>query len=245
MQSIRAIFFSDAANIKSRITIYLTYYLSLEFTRYFISASAAANPYIAMWGAIFSAVTLIIILDLLYGDSKVGKDINTLISYIAVAHLLYLPFYYHGYQVAIYHNTAVKIINALIIFRLFYLGDRTLFSAIAFIEKTKLIIPNKKRPFSNYVNGLTVTLFIVCAIPFFTLIYIINTDKMRITGIAVVLLVFFIAIEFSNRKRSDDAIDSVVSKSQESDLDAVAQSRDLFKYLTKSLGIALILSILF
>ncbi len=239
---------SYANSLKSRIVLSLCYYLSLEFTRYFIFASSGTHPYMAMWGAIFSATTVIIIFNLLYGHSKVGKDINTLISYIAIFHLIYLPFYFYGYQVSIYHNTAVKVINALIVLRLCYFGDRELLSRISITERAKDVFHKKSKLFSNYVNGITIALFFLCAVPLFTLIYIINTDEMRITGIAVVLFTFFIAIEFSDHKIKKAKIANSISslnEDEQSELEKLRESRSEWVTFSKILGAALVIVILY
>lgn len=241
--------FDFADKLKTHILLFLFYYLSIAFTRYFISASMETHPYMAMWCALFFMATVSIILSLLYGQSNVGRDVNTLVFYIPILHLIYLPFYYYGYQFAIYHNTAVKFINALILLRLCYFGERELFSRIAFIERTKTIFQNNRWLFSYYVNGLTITLFFLCAMPLFTLIYIINTDEMRITGIAVVLFTFFIAIEVSDRRTKQSANNSpsisIVKEAEQDALNKLTNSSNFYKAIAQILGAALIAVILF
>ncbi len=93
-------------------------------------------------------------------------------------------------------------INGLIVLRLFYFGDRDLLSRIAVIEYSKKWLLDSRWFINSYINGLTITIFTFCAIPLFTLIYLINTDKMRVTGIAIILFTFFIAIENSTKGRA-------------------------------------------
>lgn len=237
-----------ASFFKIHGVLFLFHYLSLEFTRFFISASAASHPYMAMWGATFFMMIVAIIINLLYGDRKIGKDVNTLLFYIPIAHLIYIPFYFYGYQVSIYHNTAVKVINALIVLRLCYFGDRELLSRISITERAKDVFHKKSKLFSNYVNGITIALFFLCAVPLFTLIYIINTDEMRITGIAVVLFTFFIAIEFSDHKIKKAKIANSISslnEDEQSELKKLRESRSEWVTFSKILGAALVIVILY
>ncbi len=43
------------------------------------------------------------------------------------------------------------------------------------------------------------SMFVLCALPLFTLIYFINTDQMCITGIAIILFVFIVALGHSSK----------------------------------------------
>ncbi len=54
-------------------------------------------------------------------------------------------------------------------------------------------------------NRLTLALFILCAVPLFTLIYLINTDRMTISGIAIVLFAFYVATSPANRPAAQPA----------------------------------------
>lgn len=184
-----------------RLMIFAFIHLTLEFSRVFISASAGMHPYMAIWGDIFFEATVIIIFNLLYGMESIGHDTNTLNFYALICHLIFVVFYFYGYQVAEYHNNAIKFLNALIVLRLFYFGSREFLSKIAIIEHSKKWLLDSRLFVNTYVNGLTIALFFLCAIPLFTLIYIINTDQMRVTGIAIILFTFFIAIEKSDKTR--------------------------------------------
>jgi ABC-type multidrug transport system fused ATPase/permease subunit len=167
----------------------------------FIADSAGQYPYVAMWGAILVSAASMIILNLLYGEHSLARDINTLKFYGLLCHLVYIPCYYYGFQLADYHNGAAQALNYLILLRLFYFGSRDLLSKIAIIDRTKDFLLSKKWFLNRYLNGLTLALFFLCAVPLFTLIYVINTDKMRVTGISIILFVFFIAIEYANKKK--------------------------------------------
>jgi hypothetical protein len=150
----------------------------------------------AMWGAIFFEATLIVIFILRYGDTSVGRDIATLLSCGIVAHLIYLPFYYYGIRVGAYHNYANQCLNGLIVLRLCYPANHDLLARISIIEKVKNRLFNNDHLFLNtYFNALTCSIFMLCALPLCTLIFIINTDQMRATGIAIILFSFFVAFE--------------------------------------------------
>ena len=188
-----------------RIMIFAFCYLSWEFADMFIEASAIAHPYMAMWAATLFEATVIIILNLRYGTESIGRDVNALKFYAVLAHLAYIPFYFQGIDVSAYHNYGVMGINGLILLRLFYFGDRDLLSRIAVIEYSKKWFLDRRWFINSYFNGLTITIFTFCAIPLFTLIYLINTDKMRVTGIAIILFTFFIAIENLRKNRTTNA----------------------------------------
>lgn len=228
--------------LKLRGMIFLFLYLALAFSRMFIFASSQTHPEFAVWGNVFFDATVIIIFNVLYGNSLVGRDANTLNFYALIFHVIYLPFYYGGYQVAIYHNTAIKVINALIVLRLCYFGERELLASIAIIERLKRVFYQHRWLFSTYVNGLTITLFFLCALPLFSLIYIINTDEMRITGIAVVLFTFFIAIEFSEHRKNQSAAAPApaLSEAEKTELVQVKESRNIYLSLVKGLCLFII-----
>ncbi len=98
-----------------RMMIFILFYLSLEFVRMFISASAPTHPYMAMWATIFFELTVIIIVNLQFGSFSVGRDINTISFYGVLLHLFYLLFYFEGINVSEYHNNAAMGFNGLII----------------------------------------------------------------------------------------------------------------------------------
>lgn len=184
-----------------RVMIFAFVFLELQFTRMFVSASAAEFPYMAMWGTILVDATAMIILALLAGEHSVARDTITLNFYALLTHLVYIPCFYYGYQFGEYHNSTIKTLNHLITLRLFYFGSRDLLHHVAIIDHTKRLLLSRRWFLNSYVNALTIGLFLTCAVPLFTLIYLINTDQMRITGIAIILFVFFIAIEYSNKKK--------------------------------------------
>ena len=175
-------------------------YLALEFTRMFIDASANTHPYMAMWSTVLFDLTVIIIFNLEFGNNSCVRDIGTLNLYAVIFHLIYIPCFFYGYQFGDYHNYAIKCVNGLIALRLFYFGERELLSRISIITPPKKWLLGRNWFINSYVNGLTVTIFALCAAPLFTLIYLINTDKMRITGIAIILFSFYVAIEHSKKR---------------------------------------------
>jgi hypothetical protein len=187
-------------------------YLSWEFAEIFISASAKEHPYMAMWSNILFEATVIIILNLRYGTESIGRDVNALKFYAVLAHLAYIPFYFQGIDVSAYHNYGVMGINGLILLRLFYFGDRDLLSRIAVIEYSKKWLLDNRWFVNSYINGLTTAIFTFCAVPLFTLIYLINTDRMRVTGIAIILFAFLLAIENSTKKRAASAAKSFLDE---------------------------------
>ncbi len=190
-----------AEAVKLRVGIFIFLYLSLQFALFFIMASVSTYPLMAMWGGIFVELTAMIIFNLRYGRTALGRDINTLIFYGVVLHLLYIPFYSYGIDLSAYHNNAQKGLNALIVLRLLLPLQQDLLQRIAVIEYAKAWF-HQNQPFvRQYVNGLTVSIFILCALPLFTLMYFINSDQMRITGIAIVLYAFFVAFENSKTEQ--------------------------------------------
>lgn len=182
-----------------RIKIYILFYLALEFGRMFISVGAKPHPYMALWCGVFFDATIIVILNLLYGATAVGRDINTVNCYGLLLHFVFMAFYYQGIDISTYHNYVAMCGNGLITLRLFYLADCDLLSRIAVIEYAKNWHLDRRWFFNSYINALTITLFFLCAIPLCTLIYLINTDQMRLTGIAIILFSFFVAIEYSTK----------------------------------------------
>lgn len=193
-----------AEAVKSRLMIFIFLYLTFQFSLLFIMASVSTHPLMAMWGNIFFEMTAIIIFNLLFGASGVGRDVITLTFYGVLVHLLYIPFYCYGIDLSSEHNNAQKIINALIVLRLLLPFSQDLLRRIALLEYAKGWFHVNRLFVSQYVNGLTISIFILCALPLFTMIYFINTDQMRMTGIAIVLFAFFIAIE-STKKAQQSA----------------------------------------
>lgn len=207
--------------LQLRAMIFLFFYLSLEFSRLFVFSGVNLYPLMAMWGVVFSELTTIIILHLLYGTTGVGRDVNTLNFYGVVFHLLYIPFYCYGIDFSTEHNNASKCINALIVGRLLLPLSPDLLRRIALLDYAKDWFHAHRLFVSQYVNGLTISIFILCALPLFIMIYLTNTDQMRITGIAIVLFAFFIAIESAKKAappaeppqpRSINEEDSALSK---------------------------------
>jgi hypothetical protein len=189
-----------------RMTIFAFLYLTLRFSQEYITVNVGTNPLMAICADVFFSMTVIIIFNYLYGKESIGHDINTLNFYGVLCHLLYMACYIYRYDVSALHNYAAKFLNGLIILRLFYFGNREVFAKIAIIEYAKRWRLDRRWFFNSYVNGMTIALFVFCAIPWFTLIYIINTDQIRVTGIAIVLLTFFIVIEKSDKKRRVNAV---------------------------------------
>lgn len=199
MLSLPGVWIKYGEIVFQRAMIYTFIFLTLEFSRMFISASAATHPYMAMWGDILFGATTILIFALLFGQSCAGRDINTLDTWALLAHLIYIPCYASGLQVAEYHNLAIKVINAVIVVRLFYFGQREFFVRISIIELAKNWLLTRHPASGAVFNRLTLALFVLCAIPLFTLIYLINTDRMTISGIAIVLFAFYVATSPANR----------------------------------------------
>jgi hypothetical protein len=199
MLTIPNIIFKLAAAVRTRLTIFLFIYLTLAFSRTFITASPATNPLFAIWANVFLEATIIIIFGLLYSDQSIGRDVNTINFYSLLSHLIYLPCYYQGYQVGEYHNYAIKFLEAVFYLRLCYFGNRALLAHVSVIGFSKQWLLSRRWFVNSYINGLTGVLFAVCAIPLFTMIWLINTDQMRASGIGIVLFVFFIATEYAKR----------------------------------------------
>lgn len=217
--------FFDAVLLRGAIFAFV--FLELQFTRMFIFEGAEAYPYLAMWGTVFVDATAIIILNLLYGEHSVGRDTNTLNFYGIVCHLVYIPLFYGGYHVGAYHNIAIKCINALIVLRLFYFGSRDLLANIAIIERAKKWLLSDRFLLNHYVNGLTFAIFLLCAIPLCTLIYLINTDEMRITGIAVILFSFFVAFDIARKRKAGISTIDVQQAATGKSVSAVTRARVL------------------
>ncbi len=154
----------------------------------------------AMWCNILVDVNLIIIGALRWGDRSEARDICTLAFIGVLIHLAYLPFYYNSINVVAYHNGAQKIINWLIVGRLFYVGARDIIAPVSLIIRTKKFFLSERFFLNEYVNGLTATVALFCAAPLCALIYIINTDEMRATGIAIILFSFYIAFSSAGKR---------------------------------------------
>lgn len=127
--SSKAIHIAQALKLRGMIFIFL--YLSMEFNQLFFMASVSTQPLMAMWGNIFFEMTAIIIFNLLFGASGVGRDVITLTFYGVLVHLLYIPFYCYGIDLSSEHNNAQKIINALIVLRLLLPFSQDLLHRIA------------------------------------------------------------------------------------------------------------------
>lgn len=211
----------------TRAVLFVFLYLSLAFSRMYISASVGAYPVMAMWCNILVDVNLIIIAALRWGDRSEARDICTLASIGVLIHLAYLPFYHNGIDVSAYHNGAQKIINWLIIARLFYVGERDIIAPVSLISRTKNFFLNERFFLNEYVNGLTAVVTIFCAAPLCTLIYIINTDEMRATGIAIILFSFYIALS-SAGKRIAETIDVEATQAKR---DALAVANERYREL--------------
>jgi hypothetical protein len=207
----------------TRAVLFIFLYLSLAFSRMYISASVGAYPVMAMWCNILVDVNLIIIAALRWGDRSEARDICTLAFIGVLIHLAYLPFYHNGIDVSAYHNGAQKIINWLIVSRLFYVGERDIIAPVSLITRTKNFLLNERFFLNAYVNGLTAAVTIFCAAPLCALIYIINTDEIRTTGIAITLFSFYIAFS-SAGKRIAETIDVEVTQSERDSFD-VANER--------------------
>ncbi len=193
--------FSDA--IFTRIKIFTLLYLSLEFTRMFISTWMAPHPYMSMITAFIFDAVLIILFILLYDDTHVGRDINTLNCFVVIVHLFYLPFYHNGIDGSMLHNYSVKALNVLIVLRLFYFGKKDLLAPIAVVDCAKRWC-SRHHLFSNqYINRMTITISVLGALCIFTLIYLLNADNIRMSDIAVILFSFFVAIEKSKTSHTE------------------------------------------
>ena len=212
-----------AQAVKLRVMIFIFFYLLSEFARFFIMVGVDKHPLMAMWGSVFFELTAIIIFNLLYGMTGVGRDINTLNFYGVVLHLLYIPFYCYGIDLSSEHNNASKCINALIVLRLLLPLSQDMLRRIALLEYAKGWFHVNRLFVNQYVNGLTISIFILCALPLFTLIYFINTDQMRMTGIAIVLFAFFIAIESS--KKAQQPAEQAKSSPRETTAENTAHSK--------------------
>ncbi len=195
-----------------RAKIFIFLYFTTEFMRAFVTVGMVAHPLMAVWCSIFFDATVIIILHLLFCPSSIGRDINTLSFYGMLVHLAYMFCYYKGIEVSTYHNNLLKAINALIVLRLFLPAHRDFFSRIAAIEYAKKWLYTNQKFTNQYINGLTISLFFICALPMFVLIYLINTDQMRITGIAIVLVTFYTAFEKSSGNSKNIAVAEPATK---------------------------------
>jgi hypothetical protein len=214
MLSIPNIFIKISEATLTRITMFLLFYLTLEFARMFISASAATHPYMAMWGNILFEATVVIIFNLLYSNNGAGRDINTLNFYGVLVHMAYIPFYYFSIDLSMYHNYAHKAINWLVMLRLIWLGNTEILADVALIERGKNWVQSRRLFLNSYINGLTIAVFVLCAVPLCTLIFIINTDQMRATGIAVILFAFFVAFQYSKHNPANIEASSVIPDTQ-------------------------------
>ena len=194
---------------------------------------------------VFYEATCIVIFNLLYGMHHVGRDVNTVSFYGLVCYLVYLPFYFLGIDVSAYHNYAAKGLNALIVLRLFYFGNRDLLANISIIDHSKKWLLDGRLFLNTYINGLTIAVFFLCAIPLCTLIYLVNTDTMRVTGIAVILFSFFIAFDSSRKntgaRTQAQAIDIPLFDERKDALDKANHTIWEMKNLLKIISIAAII----
>ena len=182
-----------------RAIIGLFFYLSVIFGRMFVSAGAHDHPYLTVVCGLFYEATCIIIFNLLYGRYSVGRDINTFNTFALFFALIYFFLSFANIDASTQLNFVAKGINGLIILRCVFPTERALFAQFSPIEITKKWILKRQWFVNAYINGLTVAIFVFCAIPLFTMMYLINTDEMRASGIAVVLFAFAVAFESAKR----------------------------------------------
>ncbi len=202
----------------------------------------------ALWGMTLFELTAIIIFNLLYGSTGVGRDINTLNFYAVLLHLLYIPFYCYGIDLSDYHNNAAKCFNYLIVLRLLLPLQQDLLQRIALVEYAKAWFQQNQPFVRQYINGLTISIFLLCALPLFTLIYFINTDQMRITGIAIVLFAFATAFQNSKTEQKPAPQPSpAVQEIDEADAKFVTLPKEeveFLRYATKVLAILLAITLI-
>lgn len=178
-----------------RITIALFFYLALSFGRMFVSVGAQDHQLLTViCGTVFDA-TCIIIFYLLYGMHSVGRDISTLSFYGVVLHVMYIACYFLRIEFSEIHNMLSKGINGLIILRIIFITPNELFAVISPIHHIRKFLLSKEWFFNFYPNILTVAIFALCAVPLSVMIYVINTDEMRASGIAAILFAFYVAFE--------------------------------------------------
>lgn len=189
-----------------RIVIFTLSFLALEFGRMFITVGVKTHPHMTLWSGVLYEATIVIVFGLLFGMRHVGRDINMLNCCAVLFYLVYMLFYYCGINVSEYHNWFATCINVLIVVRLCYFGSRDVFVSISHVLHFEKWLLDRRWFFNPYINGLTITLCIFCAIPLCALIYQINTDRMRITGIAIILFAFYAAIEVANKRRLAQAV---------------------------------------
>jgi FtsH-binding integral membrane protein len=178
-----------------RITIALFFYLSLSFVRLFISVGSHDHQLLTVLCATFFDASCIIIFNLLYGRHSVGRDINTLSFYGVVLHAMYLACYFLRIEFSEIHNMLSKGLNGLIILRIIFITSSELFYVISPIHHIKKFLLHRKWLASSQLNSLIVAVFALCAVPLSIMIYVINTDEMRASGIAVILFAFYVAFE--------------------------------------------------
>ncbi len=187
------------ATIWLRATIGLFFYLSLIFVRMFISVGAQDHPYLTVICGIAHHATAIVIFHLLYGRYSVGRDIIFLSLVGWIITLGYFLISFVGVDAAQLQHLAAKSLNGLIVLRCIFLTDRDLFATFSPIEIAKKWLLKRQWYVNSYINTLTVAVFVLCAVPLFTMMVLINTDEMRASGICVVLFAFGVA--FENAKR--------------------------------------------
>jgi hypothetical protein len=188
-----------------RVTIALFFYLSLMFGRMFVSVGAHDHPYLGVICPFFFEATGIIIFNLLYGKYSVGRDINALSSFGLIFTFIYLLFYFAGINASVQQNLIANVLNGLIVLRCVYMTERDLFAVASPIGQLKKWLLNRYWFVNAYINALTVAVFALCAVPLFVMMYLINTDQMRASGIAVILFAFFVAFENAKRYAALDA----------------------------------------
>lgn len=216
-----AVKFAEAVLL--RLMIFTFCYLSYEFATMFISAGAKTHPFMAVWGDTIFEATVIIILNLQFGNSSVGRDVNALKFYILLIHLACLPFYIFKIDLSTFHNGSVAFLNVLILLRLFYFGERDLLSRISIVENSKKWLLHGRFFLNAYINGLTIAVFLLCAVPLCTLIFLINTDQMRVTGIAVILFSFFVAFDTARKRvaQAPNIVETIVQPETQVQKDAL------------------------
>jgi hypothetical protein len=192
-----------------RVTIGLFFYLSLIFARMFVSAGAHDHPYLVVICDFFYEATCILIFNLLYGRHSVGRDIN----FLSILGLISIPIYFFlsfvGVDASQQQRFFAKALNVLIVIRCLYMAERDLFATFSPINIAKKWLLKRQWFVNSYINTLTVAVFAFLAVPLFTMMYFINTDEMRASGIAAILFAFYIAFEKAKNQLATPATNEV------------------------------------
>ena len=181
-----------------RVMMFAFLFLTWAFGETFITTTAKDHIALTFIALVSFEATIIIVFGLLYDDESIGRDINTLNFYGLICHLLYVVGYLLHLQVGELHNNAIIGLMGVAFFRSLYFGSSAVFGPISILEIAKTWINNNKYYGHKTINRLTILLFVLCAAPLFTVIYVVNTDQMTITGIAIVLFTFHIALSRKN-----------------------------------------------